>query len=65
MPTVKRFPDETELIVALRECRWNERFAHARRAESACDLRDIVHHSVGRNTFRAFHHQPQRPGDTF
>jgi hypothetical protein len=32
---------------------------------SGCDLTAIIHDSVGRNTFRAFHHQPQKPGETF
>ncbi len=65
MPPAKRFPDEGTIIAALHECRWNEQFAKSRRGASDHDLSSIIHDSVGKNTFRAFRHQPRKPSETF
>lgn len=65
MPIAKRFTNEAALVSALRQCQWKESFRRGRREECDCDLKAIILHSVGRNTFRAFHNLPQKPGETF
>jgi hypothetical protein len=65
MPKAKRYSDGNALIAALRQCGWHDRFVSARLEKRDCDLATITRESVGRNTFRAFHHQPKKPGETF
>src|SRR5580693_4144510 len=65
MPIAKRFTDEAALVSALSQCHWEHSLQRGRSDERDCDLETIILHAVGRNTFRAFHHLPKRPGETF
>lgn len=60
-----RFANEKELSAELRKTAWKECFKRGRLEQKHSDLEKIVHDSVGANTFRAFHHMPKKPSDTF
>jgi hypothetical protein len=56
-------PDD--LVHALSSVEWKSWFERARAREADRDWTSVIKHSVGRNTFRAFHGTPQPPSQVF
>ncbi len=62
MPTPYEFRNKEELVTQLRADRDYPTRWFGRRYE---DVWQMVLESVGSNTFRAFHHMPQRPSQVY
>jgi len=63
MPATLKFETRAALVSALKGSQWESRFREIRGKDWT--IQDVIHQSVGPNTFRSFRGLPERPSRVF